>query len=159
MLKINSLYDVDVYIAPYNNFENALELFPYSNKISASFKGGHNIDRWSGVLQECLVFAKFIKSYVRACPYNLNGIEVVEEVKFLWPSTKNEIILDRSYRDNGKKAKITIKTGAASSLGGAYLACEDDIKELIMQMAREIGIYEAQKKCDYWSAFVNSTSR
>jgi hypothetical protein len=107
-------------------------------------------------MQECLRFAKFIKTYRNSSPEQLKDYEIVEELKFLWPHTKNEIIIDRNFHDNGKKAKITIKTGATNIAGGAYFACENDIKELIVKMASELGINEAQKKCEYWSAFADA---
>ena len=150
-------YEAFVSIAPYTNFKDALRLFPLGDRITASFKGGHNNNRWNGVMQECLRFAKFIKTYRNSSPEQLKDYEIVEELKFLWPHTKNEIIIDRNFHDNGKKAKITIKTGATNIAGGAYFACENDIKELIVKMASELGINEAQKKCEYWSAFADAT--
>ena len=61
-------YEAFVSIAPYTNFKDALRLFPLGDRISASFKGGHNINRWDGVMQECLRFAKFIKTYRNSSP-------------------------------------------------------------------------------------------
>jgi len=151
-----SKYNVSVSISPYTIFEDAIRLFPINDRIAASFKGGHNINRWDSVMQECLMFAKFVKTYRCFSSEQLKDYEIIEDVKFFWPSTKNEIIYDRNYHTNNKKAKIIIRTGAESNLGRAYLACEKDVKELIEQMVREIGIYEAQKKCEYWSNFADA---
>ena len=99
MLRINSSplglyytsYEAFVSIAPYANFEDALRLFPINNRISASFKGGHNINRWNGVLQDCLIFAKFIKTYRNS----FNNISIIIQdyiyVNFKMIFTQNKL--------------------------------------------------------------------
>lgn len=156
-----SSYDIYVYIAPYKNFGDAVKLLPYYGSLSANFDpksfSGHSAIRWGGIMHPCVLFAKFIISYIHASREQLKDYEIVEDVRLFMSKEKYEVSIDRNYNRNGKKYKITIKTGASDSNGRAVYCPIDDMKSLITKMISEIGITEAQKHCDYYSTLADLT--
>lgn len=169
MIKINNSFsgvyycsnDTYVYIAPYENFEDAVKLLPHYGVLSANFNpkslSGHSPIRWGGLMHPCMLFAKFIISYIYASREQLKDYEIVEDVRLFMSKDKYEVSIDRNYNRNGKKYKITIKTGAVDRNGRAVYRPTDDLKSLINKMISEIGIIEAQKHCEYYSTLADLT--
>lgn len=169
MIKINnsfsgvyySSYDIYVHIAPYKNFGDAVKLLPHDGALSANFDpksfSGHSAIRWGGLMHPCMLFAKFIISYINASREQLKDYEYVEDTRIFMSKDKYEVSIDRNYNRNGKKYKITIKTGAVDSNGRAVYSPTDDLKSLINKMISEIGITEAQKHCEYYSSLADAT--
>lgn len=169
MIRINNsspggyypIYDIYVHIAPYKNFEDAVKLLPYFGSLSANFApksfSGHSASQWGGLMQPCVAFAKFIISYKHASREQLKDYEIVEDVRLFMSKDKYEVAIDRNYNRNGKKCKITIKTGASDSNGRALYCPIDDMESFIRQMICEIGRNEAQKHCEYYSRIADLT--
>jgi hypothetical protein len=138
-----------VNIIPYNNMEKVIGILPLGGRFSVDFDQktfvGHSRIKWGGVLHEYLKMAKINKTINSLRSQGYGDYEVVIENKFFWNGTKYEIIFDRNYHNNGKKGKFTVKTGSEST----YLACDDAMKEVINQMAWEIGYPDSKKHCDY----------
>ena len=155
MIKIKNCYDVYVYIAPFDKFEDAVKLLPQYGSLSANFDpksfSGHSAIRWGGLLHPCMLFAKFIKTYLYVSSSQTTDYEIVEDVRFFMSKDKYEVSIDRNYNRNGKKYKITIKTGAQDKDGRPVYCPEADMKSIIKKMISEIGINEAEKHCDYYS--------
>ena len=161
MIKIKSnsfgcRYEASVSITPYNNFTDAVKLLPNYGCLSADFNpksfGGHSAIRWGGLMHPCVLFAKFILTYLSVSKEQLKDYEIVENVRFLMSKDKYEVSIDRNYNKNGKRYKITIKTGAVDSQGRPVYSPSADLKALIAKMILEIGVDEAQKHCEYYSA-------
>lgn len=169
MIKINQSFlnlrypsfDIYVRIAPYANFGDAVKLLPYFGALTANFApksfSGHSVIQWSGLMHPCVLFAKFIISYIYASKEQLKDYEIVEDVRLFMSKDKYEVSIDRNYNRNGKKYKITIKTGAVDKNGKPVYSPIDDLKSLIEKMIYEIGINEAQKRCDYYSTLADLT--
>lgn len=155
------LTEVYVHIHPFNNINDVLGLFPYCYKraFSANFNikdGAHNnVLRWGGIMCELMKVAKFHKTLMYN-PSIFADYKIVIENKLFMGSLKYEISLDTNYHENGYKGKITIKTGQPSqSGGGTYLACENEIKDLVRHMYYDIGSTETEKHCKEYSRFAD----
>ena len=156
-----SSYDIYVHIAPFKNFEDAVKLLPHYGSLSANYDpksfNGHSAIRWGELMHPRMLFAKFIISYMYASRELLKDYEFVEDVRFFMSKDKYEVSINRNYNRNGKKYKITIKTGAQDSNGKAVYCPIDDIKSLIRKMISEIGVAEAEKHCAYYSILADRT--
>lgn len=153
--------DVYVNIAPYQKFEDAVKLLPHYGSLSANFDpksfSGHSASRWGGLIHPCVLFAKFIITYLYVSREQLKDYEIIEDVRFFMSKDKYEVSIDRNYNKNGKKYKIIIKTGAVDKNGNPVYSPTADIKALIRKMVSEIGITEAEKHCTYYSTLADCT--
>lgn len=154
-------YQIHVSILPFIEFRDAAKLLPYRRWLIADYDPGslfgHSASRWSGLMEPCILFSKFIISYFHASKEQLKDYEIVEDVRFFMSKDKYEVFFDRDYNRNGKKYKITIKTGAQDSNGNAVYCPIDDMKSFIRKMISEIGFIEAEIICKDYSPFTDRT--
>ena len=159
MIKINNFYDIYIHIAPYRIFEDAVKLLPCYGSLSANFNpksfNGHSVIRWGGLIDPCMRFAKFILTYINSPSEQIKDYEIVEVVRLFMSKDKYEVSIERNYNKNGKKHKITIKTGAVDKYGRPVYCPIDDMKSIIEKMVYEIGITEAEKLCQNYSRFAD----